>query len=179
MSTPDRPDRLATLHRSLGIPDNYGAGLPCFDDDVELIDIGIDMFDRPQRLHPAAADSWQRMQAAARRDDIELQLVSAYRSIDYQVQVLRRKLDKGDDITAVLKSVAAPGYSEHHSGRAIDISTPGCEPLTEAFEQTAAFRWLSRQAGHHGFVLSYPRDNRYGFVYEPWHWAYHDRSVSG
>ena len=68
---------------------------------------------------------------------------------------------------------AAPGYSEHHTGRAVDIATPGSRPLTEEFEDSAAFHWLNENAADFGFSMSYPRDNRYGFIYEPWHWAQH------
>jgi len=55
---------------------------------------------------------------------------------------------------------AAPGYSEHHTGRAIDIGASGEPPLTETFEHTAAFRWLARRGGEFGFRLSYPRTTR-------------------
>jgi len=67
---------------------------------------------------------------------------------------------------------AAPGYSEHHGGRALDIGTPDEPPAEESFEKTAAFEWLQRNAEGHGFVLSYPRDNPHGIVYEPWHWCW-------
>jgi len=67
---------------------------------------------------------------------------------------------------------APPGYSEHHSGRALDVTTPGATPLQEEFEGTPAFAWLSKNAASFGFALSYPRGNRHGFMYEPWHWCY-------
>jgi D-alanyl-D-alanine carboxypeptidase len=69
---------------------------------------------------------------------------------------------------------AAPGHSEHHTGRAVDIATPGSRPLTEEFEQTDAFRWLSSRAVEFGFSLTYPRDNPWGIAYEPWHWSLKD-----
>ena len=71
-----------------------------------------------------------------------------------------------------LRVNAAPGYSEHHTGRAVDIGTPGCPPLEEAFEDTAAFAWLSRNAGAAGFRMTYPRGNPQGVIYEPWHWLF-------
>ena len=67
---------------------------------------------------------------------------------------------------------AAPGYSEHHTGRAIDITTPGTQPLEPAFETTPAFEWLTGSAHEFGFRMSYPRNNRHGIAYEPWHWAW-------
>ena len=59
----------------------------------------------------------------------------------------------------------------HHTGRAVDIATPGVPPLTEAFERSDAFRWLEKNATNHGFSMSYPRGNALGYVYEPWHWC--------
>jgi len=70
-----------------------------------------------------------------------------------------------------LKVNTPPGYSEHHTGRAVDLATPGCPPLTEEFETTAAFAWLVRHAHRFGFTMRYPRGNRFGIAYEPWHWA--------
>ena len=67
---------------------------------------------------------------------------------------------------------AAPGFSEHHSGLALDIGTQDEPPAEESFERTAAFAWLRDHAGEHGFVMSYPRDNPHGIVYEPWHWRF-------
>ena len=59
------------------------------------------------------------------------------------------------------------------------MSLPDCgtrtidEPAAEeSFEKTRAFPWLRDNAGAHGFVMSYPRDNRHGIVYEPWHWCW-------
>ena len=75
-------------------------------------------------------------------------------------------------IAAILAVNAAPGYSEHHSGRALDIGTPGYAHLEIEFERSPAFAWLARHAANFGFHMSFPRDNAYGVQYEPWHWCY-------
>lgn len=134
--------------------------------------IGQDIYQREQRLLAPAAAAWREMVTAASNDEIQLQLVSAYRSVDYQEGILRRKLDKGQAIEEILLVSAAPGFSEHHSGRAVDVTTPGCPVLEEVFEKSEAFAWLGRHAGAYGFHLSYPRDNPHGVAYEPWHWAW-------
>ncbi len=107
---------------------------------------------------------------------MELQVVSAFRSIEYQLGIIRRKLERGLAIDEILRVSAAPGYSEHHSGRALDITTPGFAALEEQFEDSAAFAWLSTNAQSYGFWLSYPRGNPHGIAYEPWHWCWHARS---
>ena len=74
-----------------------------------------------------------------------------------------------------MKVNALPGESEHHTGMAIDLTTGDeKEVLTESFEKTYAFEWLTENAYKYGFKLSFPRNNDYGFVYEPWHWCYHN-----
>lgn len=170
----DDLDRLAALHAELGIAPDYAAqrGLPYCAEAGLLAPLGLDAFDRDQFAEPATAQAWRAMRAAAAADGIELQLVSAFRSIDYQAGLIRRKLAQGQDIGQILAVSAAPGHSEHHGGRALDLTCPGAAALEEEFERTAAFAWLLGHAGRFGFVLSYPRDNPAGIVYEPWHWCY-------
>lgn len=127
---------------------------------------------RPMFLASKAATAWRVMQSAAHADGIVLEPVSTFRSIAHQRALVERKLARGDAIDQVFAVNAVPGYSEHHSGRAIDIGTPGCPSLDEAFEHTPAFAWLQQHAESFGFRLSYPRDNRHGVIYEPWHWCY-------
>lgn len=137
-----------------------------------LVSIGPDLYDREQWLAPGAANAWLRLQAAAQVDGIEIQPVSAFRSIAYQCSIIERKLARGLTLAEILAVSAAPGYSEHHTGRALDVTTPGSEVLEESFEASAAYAWLSRHAAHFGFALSYPRGNRHGVIYEPWHWCW-------
>jgi len=164
---------LRELHSELGIPDDYGenGGPPVFEEANELVDVGPNLVGRMQTLRPATATSWQAMVKAAQRDGRMLMIVSGFRSVDYQAGLIRKKLDDGQAIGDILKVNAAPGFSEHHSGQAVDIATPGSRPLTEDFENTHAFLWLQENAAAFGFSMSYPRDNPWGFVYEPWHWS--------
>jgi D-alanyl-D-alanine carboxypeptidase len=123
-----------------------------------------------QRLTPAAESSWSAMQAAAHEDGCELLMVSGFRSIEYQAGLIRNKIASGQTIEDILEVNVAPGFSQHHTGKAIDIATPGFKPLLEEFEKSPAFEWLQQNAGKYGFRMSYPRDNPEGINYEPWHW---------
>ena len=158
----------------LGIPADYGRiyRRPVQAEACQLKSIGKDIYERGQEMLPEAADAWLAMHANATDQGIELQPVSAFRSVEYQVEILRRKLDKGLKINNILKVSAAPGYSEHHSGRALDITTPGYAVLEEEFEHSQAFDWLCQHARDFGFSMSFPRDNPHGVAYEPWHWAW-------
>lgn len=175
-SKPEVVEALAALHRDLGIPADYagirGWPLQPEADAAALVSIGEDVFGRDQRLIAPAADAWRELRAAAAADDVILQPVSAFRGVAYQVEVIRRKLAAGRAIDEILQVNAVPGYSEHHTGQALDITTPGSEPLSESFETTDAFAWLDRYAQRFRFRLSYPRDNALGIAYEPWHWAW-------
>ncbi|HSG96529.1 MAG TPA: M15 family metallopeptidase [Woeseiaceae bacterium] len=165
---------LRELHAELGIPADYGqAGTrPAYEEAAELVEVGPNLVGRMQRLTPAAAAKWADMQAAAAADGITLLLVSGFRSIDYQARLIRKKINAGQSVSEILAVNAAPGHSEHHTGRAVDIATPGSRPLTEEFEESEAFGWLTQNAGQYGFSMSYPRNNAAGFIYEPWHWAF-------
>ncbi len=169
--------RLAALHRELGLPADYVAEcrLPLCREPQDLVDTEADAFGRPQRLTAEAFSAWREMKSAAAADGIDLLLVSAFRGLDYQQELIAAKLRQGRNLEAILKVNAAPGYSEHHTGRAIDIGTPGCVNLEEVFADTAAFGWLEQNAGRFRFRLSYPEDNALGIAYEPWHWCYHSQ----
>ncbi len=164
---------LRELHKELGIPANYGRNTdqPIFPEAGELVEVGPNLVGRMQRLAPETARQWAAMVAAAKSDSVLLMIVSGYRSVEYQAALIRKKTNAGQGIDEILTVNAAPGYSEHHTGLAIDIATPGSRPLTEEFESTEAFRWLGVNANNFGFSMTYPRDNCWGIAYEPWHWC--------
>lgn len=127
---------------------------------------------REFHLLPGAAAAWQAMRDAAVADGVTLFLVSAFRSVARQHEIVAAKLARGQGLDTILAVSAAPGYSEHHTGRAIDIGTPGSPVLEEHFETTPAFAWLQQHAAKHGFAMSFGRNNASGYLYEPWHWCW-------
>jgi D-alanyl-D-alanine carboxypeptidase len=167
-------DRLLERLQPLGLDESYGerCGLPLVPEPEWLQHAGFDRYRRPLWLTSAAARAWETMRSAALRADIVLEAISGYRSHAYQLGIFARKQARGLGVDEILTVNAAPGYSEHHSGRALDIGTPDEPSAEESFERTAAFAWLRENAGGHGFVMSYPRDNPHGIVYEPWHWRF-------
>ncbi|WOB27644.1 MULTISPECIES: D-alanyl-D-alanine carboxypeptidase family protein [Xanthomonas] len=157
------------------VADDYvqRTGLRLIAEPATLQFAGHDRFGRPLWLSAGAVRAWQQMRAAALRADIVLDAISGYRSHDYQLGIFERKFAHGLTLEQILAVNAAPGFSEHHSGDALDIGTPGEPPAEESFEATTAFAWLRSHAPHFGYRLSYPRDNPHGIVYEPWHWRWH------
>ncbi len=164
---------LRELHKELGIHDDYGSdtGLESFAEAVELVEVGPNLVGHMQRLTPPAAQRWADMVEAATKAKIQLLIVSGFRGVEYQAALIRKKIAAGQQIDEILQVNTAPGFSEHHTGNAVDIATPGSRPLTEDFENTEAFQWLQAEAGDFGFSMTYPRDNPWGITYEPWHWS--------
>ncbi len=168
-------DRLHERLDLLGLDDAAYAdrtGLALVAEPDWLAFAGFDRYRRPLWLHTHAARAWDHLRTGALREDVVLEAISGYRSHDYQLGIFERKLARGQTVDQILAVNAAPGYSEHHSGRALDIGAPDEPPAEESFENTTAFAWLRDNAAAYGFHMSYPRNNAHGIVYEPWHWYY-------
>lgn len=127
---------------------------------------------RKHMLAPAAAQEWHKLKDAASRDGVELNIISAFRSLKRQVEIIESKIIQGLTIDEILQFSAPPYFSEHHTGSAIDVGTPGSKDLEREFEETDAFVWLTQHAGEYGFQMSFPLNNANGYAYEPWHWRY-------
>ncbi len=130
---------------------------------------------REIRLRHSAAQQLKAMLAAAEADNIRLVPISGFRSIQDQnylffqlAQARSLRPEERADVSA------PPGYSEHHTGYAVDLgdrAAPATD-LTPNFDKTPGFKWLATHAARYGFELSFPQDNPQGISYEPWHWRY-------
>lgn len=167
-------ERIAALLAELGLPASLFADRPLrlIPEARRLTPVGLGTDGRDKLLTPGAARAWLALRAAAAGDGVDLLLISGFRSVDYQAALIRAKLARGLSAEEVLRINAPPGYSEHHSGRAVDVGYAGTAALDEAFETTPAYDWLSRHAARYGFRMSFPRGNRQGYLYEPWHWCW-------
>ncbi len=127
------------------------------------------------RLRKAAAKAFKEMVAAAQADGVSLFPISGFRSVEDQNHLFFDvKAERGQGATKRAEVSAPPGYSEHHTGYAVDLgdsSTPATN-LSQTFEQTAAFKWLEANAARYSFELSFPKGNTQGVSYEPWHWRF-------
>lgn len=126
------------------------------------------------KLRKAAAQKFQAMVAAARANRVVLVPISGFRSTALQQTLFFDvKAERGQAATKRAEVSAPPGYSEHHTGYAVDIGdgTPG-NNLNPKFEKTRAFKWLNTHAARFSFEMSFPKNNPQGVNYEPWHWRY-------
>ena len=126
-------------------------------------------------MRAAAASKFEQMQADARAEGVILVPISAFRTAQAQEQLFFGvKEQRVQDAAKRAEVSAPPGYSEHHTGYAIDIGD-GNAPATNletTFADTAAFTWLKKNALKYSFELSFPPNNSQGVSYEPWHWRF-------
>lgn len=129
----------------------------------------------PPALRAEAADAMVAMFAAAKAEGAGgMQLQSAYRSYTTQVVVYNRYVSQVGQAGADAQS-ARPGFSEHQTGLAADISSlPATCVLAACFGDTPQGTWLVANAYRFGYLLRYPADKVAvtGYMYEPWHFRY-------
>ena len=127
------------------------------------------------RMRKAAAAKYEAMVAEARKAGINLVAISAFRSVKEQNQLFFGVSAQRNQTPAERAALSAPpGYSEHHTGYAVDIgdaAVPAAN-LSEMFEKTKAYQWLEANAARFSFELSFPKNNPQGVSYEPWHWRF-------
>jgi D-alanyl-D-alanine carboxypeptidase len=128
-------ERVVALHHALGIGSDYleTSKLPLCREPSELVDTELDFYQRPQNSTPDAFQAWCRMKLVAEDTGVALLLISAFRDIDYQHDLIARKVREGRTIEEVLTVNAAPGFSEHHILR----------PLVKVELRINQFAWFS------------------------------------
>lgn len=114
---------------------------------------------------------------AAWKDNVELYILSPYRSFSTQSALFENEVKthlngsttrEQAEIKASAE-VARPGTSEHHTGLAVDFNS-----VETHFEDTEAFLWLKEHGEEYGFIMRYAEDKQdlTGVIYEPWHWRF-------
>lgn len=135
----------------------------------DLLSVGQEL------LRRTAAQKFMEMRTAARKEGVRMYDISGFRDIATQSYLFYEiAAQRGQTLAQRSLVSAPPGFSEHHTGYAIDIGDsddPSTE-LRESFERTQAYRWLVQNAHTYGFELSFPRGNVQGIAYEPWHWRF-------
>lgn len=153
-------------------------------DEKDLKDVGSG-----ELLDKRVVADYQAMAAAALKDQFQLRVISGYRSVNDQEQVLSQRVNQlmsseGLDQKAAEEkaklTMTTPGCSEHHTGLALDVvdnqweaSGPGML-LDESYGQQPGAKWLAAHCAEYGFIIRYPegKENLTGITYEPWHLRY-------
>jgi len=122
------------------------------------------------QIHGHIKERLQRMMRDAAADNSPLRVLSSYRSFGTQAG-LKASYSLTYGKGTANQFSADQGYSEHQLGSTVDFTTPENPESLAAFEASPGFSWLKENAHEYGFILSYPKGNKF-FTYEPWHWRY-------
>ena len=143
------------------------------------------------KMHKDAKAAFLKMKAAAAKEGLMIEVVSAYRSFQRQKEIFERKYKRFTNqgmspeaaIDKIIEYSTIPGTSRHHWGTDIDIIDGGAQPRPSSVLQPEHFHgsgpfcklkdWLNIHANSFGFYEVYTNNaNRKGFKYEPWHFSY-------
>jgi LAS superfamily LD-carboxypeptidase LdcB len=146
-------------------------------------------------LAKKAGKAFEKMQKAAQKEGIQLEIVSGYRSYERQKAIWNRKyianqaagLSPEENINKIIEYSTLPGTSRHHWGTDADV-IDGSKPregdvlVAEKFHNQGPYadlkKWMDQHAAKFGFLLPYTQDStRKGFYYEPWHYSYAPLSI--
>lgn len=119
-------------------------------------------------LTNATTEAFNKMQAAAKVDGLNIYISSGFRSYSYQKNLYNSYVNRDGVIAADTYSARA-GHSEHQSGLAFDVNT-----INDSFANTEEGKWLNDNCYKYGFILRYPngKSDETGYQYEPWHFRY-------
>ena len=142
---------------------------------VSVGSAGINLNPYGKKLRKDAATAAVELaKALSRAGKGKLIIQSAYRSFNEQKTVHDRQVSKYG-LKAGEALAARPGYSEHQTGLAMDVSarSQGCQ-IRVCFGQTKAGSWLAANAYKYGFIVRYQKaaTRVTGYQYEPWHLRY-------
>jgi len=147
-------------------------------------------------LLPEAYIKFKQMQNDAKKDGVEIEIVSGYRSYQKQKNIWNYKYNKNfkkeifgiKNINRIIQYSTLPGTSRHHWGTDIDVIdkrfTPKGDLLIEKNYSengiySQLYRWMKKNSKNYGFYLVYDDSpKRKGFKFEPWHYSYKPLSVT-
>ena len=133
--------------------------------------VDISEYSKPgMKLNEECKNAFIKMAHDAEIEGYTLRAISTYRTLEYQENLYNNYMKKDGKEKADTYS-ARPGYSEHHTGLAIDLDNKKLSYTN--FENTKEFNWMMDNAYKYGFILRYPKDSTItGYIYEPWHYRY-------
>ena len=164
-------DYLVLVNKYSQLPDDW-------EDKVELVD-AKNAWDEDIQLEKEAYENYLKLEKALKKEGVTIVLDSVYRSVQAQQDLWDEwSADPEKGLDYVKKFVAVPGYSEHHTGLAVDICLEIDGELVfdndEMIEEREIFEKIHKKLADYGFILRYleNREDTTGYTYEPWHLRY-------
>ena len=135
------------------------------------------LFGKEFQIEPETYQHFEQLRQDLKKKGIQIELDSVYRSVARQKEIVAEFTQKyGADY--VKQYVAVPGYSEHHTGLAVDICLvvdgKVIDDNDEMIAQKEIFAQIHPLLAEYGFILRYPqgKERITGYSYEPWHFRY-------
>ena len=164
-------DYLVLVNKYSQLPDDW-------EKNVELAD-AKNAWDEDIKIEKNAYKQYKALKKELKEDGVEIELDSVYRSVKAQQDLWDEwSADPEKGIDYVRKFVAVPGYSEHHTGLAVDICIKKDGKLIydndEMIAEREIFAKIHKKLAKYGFILRYleGREDSTGYTYEPWHLRY-------
>ncbi len=165
----DKINYLVLVNKQSKLPDNW-------EEIVELANTK-NAWDEDIQVEKEAFEKYKELKADLEKEGVYIELDSVYRSVAEQQKLWDDwTVEKG--IEYVKKYVAVPGYSEHHTGLAIDICIKKDGELVyendDMIAEREIFAKIHAKLADYGFILRYleGKDEITGYSYEPWHLRY-------
>lgn len=172
----DPESEAVLVNKQFGLPDGYEPKDLVYPDVPFTFSEKIDK----RKMRKEAAAALEEMFAGAKKDGIYLAGVSAYRSKKTQTSLFNRYVKK-DGLEKAKTYSAVPGYSEHQTGLAIDVTGSDGKCAAEScFGGTREAQWLKEHAQEYGYIIRYPegKESITGYKYEPWHIRYVGKDIA-
>ena len=170
-------DYMVLVNKKNKLPDDWEKNL-------ELTDTK-NAWDEDIQVEKKAFEQYKKLKEEVNKDleeyNAKIELDSTYRSVAAQQELWddwSKDPEKGPEY--VKKFVAVPGYSEHHTGLAIDICLIINGEIVadndDMIAQREIFSKVHAKLAKYGFILRYleGKDDITGYAYEPWHLRYID-----
>ncbi len=127
-------------------------------------------------LREEAKAAYLEMKEAMKKQDLKINLSSAYRSYNTQEKLYNEEVEKNGKEMADI-NIARPGHSEHQLGLVIDVNS-GSVPF-EPFGKTASYTWVKDNAHRFGYIIRYKGNPELtGYQVEEWHLRYVGKDVA-
>ena len=170
-------DYLVLVNKKNKLPDDW-------EENLELVKTK-NAWDEDIQVEKKAYEQYKKLEKEVNEDlkeyKAKITLDSTYRSVAEQQELWdewSKDPEKGPDY--VKKYVAVPGYSEHHTGLALDICLIIDGKIVadndDMIAQKEIFSKVHAKLAKYGFILRYlkGKDDITGYSYEPWHLRYID-----
>lgn len=167
----DSIDYMALVNKTHALPDDW-------EDKLEIVHMTNSVGDDVE-VEKKAYDAYLELKAELEKEGVYVDLDSARRSVAEQQRIMDDFTEKyGADYAA--KTVAKPGYSEHHTGLALDlyliIDGKDVVENEDMIQYPEIWSKIHAKLADYGFILRYLDGSEHitGYGYEPWHIRYLD-----